>query len=190
MARSQSTTFNETGSRSLDAMRAAHGESQHPARRGGSPLPGSRRPRRFLLVERVAQRPARGRTLSAVERFPAIAGAPSSVVRRRARAEIRSSLVLEDRDVVAKNLRRNDERRARGQEHLETGEFEPDADQPVSVLRTVSLLEPFGEGREAVSDMIFDLALSDHEWFISSEIGSEAKIAITAAMIRAEKDAA
>jgi hypothetical protein len=69
----------------------------------------------------------------------------------------------------------------RGTYDLESGETTPNAQQPITAYRVVSLLVLFGEGSEAIASAIYDLATSDHEWLISSELGSEAKIALMAA---------
>lgn len=64
---------------------------------------------------------------------------------------------------------------------LEAGTSTPDLSQPVSMHRVVTLLELFAEGPKAVASVVYDLATSDHEWLISSELGSEGKIALISA---------
>jgi len=63
-----------------------------------------------------------------------------------------------------------------GTRSLETGEFQPRDDQPVSIRRIATLEELFREGPQAFGQAFFSLITSDHEWIVSTEIGSEQKI--------------
>lgn len=61
-----------------------------------------------------------------------------------------------------------------------TGEVTPSAVQPVSVWRAVSLWDVFEKGSiEALGLVLIDLMQSDHEWLLSTEIGSPQKIELT-----------
>ena len=64
---------------------------------------------------------------------------------------------------------------------LESGEVVPAPEQPVSIYRVVTLLDLFEEGAEGIATAIYDVATSDHEWMISTELGSEAKIQLSMA---------
>ena len=56
-------------------------------------------------------------------------------------------------------------------------------EQPVSVYRVVSLTDLFAEGDEILAATLFDLCTSDHEWHVSTELGSEGKVALNKAAL-------
>jgi hypothetical protein len=64
--------------------------------------------------------------------------------------------------------------------NLRTGEMTPPAEQPVSEYRVVTLDQLAREGPKALAQAMLSLMTSDHEWIISTEIGSEAKVALYA----------
>jgi hypothetical protein len=61
-----------------------------------------------------------------------------------------------------------------------TGEMTPDAEQPVIEYRVVTLDQLAREGPQELAAALYGLMTSDHEWVLSTEIGSEAKIALIA----------
>ena len=62
---------------------------------------------------------------------------------------------------------------------LATGEMKVDRQQPVALRRVVTLDELLREGPEALWQAFLCLATSDHEWVVSTEIGSAAKMALS-----------
>jgi hypothetical protein len=49
---------------------------------------------------------------------------------------------------------------------------------PAPAFRVVTLFDLFSEGAGAIANMMLDLATSDHEWILTSELGSAAKMAL------------
>jgi hypothetical protein len=64
-----------------------------------------------------------------------------------------------------------------------TGKQKP-TEQPISTWRALSLFDLMAEGRESLYSAFLDLVTSDHEWLISTEVGSEQKIGIYAEQLR------
>jgi hypothetical protein len=60
----------------------------------------------------------------------------------------------------------------------ESGAFTPVDEQPVSMARVVTLDVLLREGPTSIGYAMLDLARSDHEWLVSTEVGSEQKIAL------------
>jgi hypothetical protein len=75
-----------------------------------------------------------------------------------------------------------------GTQDSESGEMTPDEEQPLTIYRVVTLGDLIREGPSAVWFALFDLATSDHEWLLSSELGSEQKVALAADVFNALRD--
>ena len=64
----------------------------------------------------------------------------------------------------------------------------PTPSQPVAVARVVTLEDLIRAGSRVVGQAIFDLATSDHEWIISTEMGDEQTVALMGEMIRKQDE--